>query len=83
MLGTKPIDTPMDIYPSIWDDSGDSLEDKAKSTQLVGKLIYLTITRPDISFVVGLVSSVMKIVRDRGVAFLLVHLMLQVSNLIV
>ncbi|KAK4395911.1 Retrovirus-related Pol polyprotein from transposon RE1 [Sesamum angolense] len=34
-------------------------KDKAKYTQLVGKLIYLIVTRPDISFAVGIVSQFM------------------------
>ncbi|KAG6397645.1 hypothetical protein SASPL_143815 [Salvia splendens] len=56
LLGAKPVDTPMEVDPSVWDDSGEVLEDKVKYRSLVGKLIYLTVTRPDISFVVGLVS---------------------------
>lgn len=56
LLGTKPADTPMDVNPSVWDDNGELLEDKAKYRRLVGKLIYLTVTLPDISFAVGLVS---------------------------
>lgn len=43
----------MDIDPSVWDDSGEFLEDKAKYRQLVGKLIHLTV---DISFVIGLIN---------------------------
>ncbi|XP_042056507.1 secreted RxLR effector protein 161-like [Salvia splendens] len=46
----------MEVDPSVWDDSGEFLEDKAKYRRLVGKLIYLTVTRLDISFDVGLVS---------------------------
>ncbi|XP_047945657.1 secreted RxLR effector protein 161-like [Salvia hispanica] len=46
----------MEVDPSVWDESGEFLEDKAKYRRLVGKLIYLTVTRPDISFAVGLVS---------------------------
>ncbi|KAK4390758.1 Retrovirus-related Pol polyprotein from transposon RE2 [Sesamum angolense] len=56
LLGTKPVDTPMDSNPDFWNDDGNYLEDKTKYRRLVGKLIYLTVTRPDISFVVGLAS---------------------------
>ncbi|KAG6387565.1 hypothetical protein SASPL_152757 [Salvia splendens] len=56
LLGTKPVDTLMEVDPSVWDASGEFLEDKAKYRRLVGKLIYVTVIRPDISFVVGLVS---------------------------
>ncbi|KAK4407439.1 Retrovirus-related Pol polyprotein from transposon RE1 [Sesamum angolense] len=54
LLDTKPVDTPMDSNPDFWNDDGNYLEDKTKYRRLVGKLIYLTVTRPDISFAVGL-----------------------------
>ncbi|KAL0392174.1 UNVERIFIED_CONTAM: Sucrose transport protein SUC4 [Sesamum radiatum] len=55
LLGTKPVDTPMDSNLDFWNDDGNYLEDKTKYRRLVGKLIYLIVTRPDISFAVGLV----------------------------
>ncbi|KAK4385641.1 Retrovirus-related Pol polyprotein from transposon RE2 [Sesamum angolense] len=60
-LGTKPVDTPMDSNPDFWNDDGNYLEDKTKYRRLVGKLIYLTVTRPDISFAVGLRHGHVKI----------------------
>ena len=60
LLGTKPMDTPMDLNSAFWDDTSDYLEDKASYRRLVGKLIYLTVTRPDISFAVGVVSQFME-----------------------
>lgn len=39
---------------------GEALEDAGKYRRLVGKLIYLTMTRPDISFAVSLVSQFMQ-----------------------
>ncbi|KAL0318213.1 UNVERIFIED_CONTAM: Retrovirus-related Pol polyprotein from transposon RE1 [Sesamum calycinum] len=59
LLGTKSVDTPMDSNPDFWNDDGNYLEDKIKYRRLVGNLIYLTVTRPDISFAVGLVSQFM------------------------
>ncbi|KAL0313654.1 UNVERIFIED_CONTAM: Retrovirus-related Pol polyprotein from transposon RE1 [Sesamum calycinum] len=59
LLGTKSVDTPMDSNLDFWNDDGNYLEDKTKYRRLVGKLIYLTVTRPDISFVVGSVSQFM------------------------
>ncbi|KAL0361793.1 UNVERIFIED_CONTAM: Retrovirus-related Pol polyprotein from transposon RE2 [Sesamum radiatum] len=59
LLGTKPVDTSMDSKPDFWNDDGNYLEDKTKYRRLVGKLIYLTVTRPDISFAVSLVSQFM------------------------
>ncbi|KAL0379296.1 UNVERIFIED_CONTAM: Retrovirus-related Pol polyprotein from transposon RE2 [Sesamum radiatum] len=59
LLGTKLMDNLMDFNPNFWNDDGNYLEDKIKYRRLVGKLIYLTVTRPDISFAVGLVSQFM------------------------
>ena len=39
---------------------GNEFEDATKYKQLVGSLIYLTTTRPDISFVVGILSRFMQ-----------------------
>jgi hypothetical protein len=39
---------------------GNEFEDATKYRQLVGILIYLTTTRPDISFVVGILSRFMQ-----------------------
>lgn len=46
----KPVDTPMGIKLSVWDGSGEFFENKAKYRRLVGKFIYLNVTRPKISF---------------------------------
>ena len=40
-------------------EEGKSFEDPTKYKQLVGSLIYLSITRPDITFVVGILSKFM------------------------
>ena len=59
MLDYKPISTPMDPNFRLQDDKGKDLEDVTMYRQLVGSLIYLTLTRPDISYVVGVVSRYM------------------------
>ncbi|KAK8936549.1 hypothetical protein KSP39_PZI012592 [Platanthera zijinensis] len=54
--GCKPADTPMDINHMLCAHASDSdllLPNPEYYRRLVGKLIYLTVTRPDISFVVG------------------------------
>ncbi|KAK8931089.1 hypothetical protein KSP39_PZI016659 [Platanthera zijinensis] len=57
--GCKPAETPMDANHKLSAHSSDSdklLTNPEYYRRLVGKLIYLTVTRPDISFAVGVVS---------------------------
>ena len=49
-LGAKPVTTPMDPRNNLRSDKGDIFDDPAKYRRLVGRLLYLNITRPDISF---------------------------------
>ena len=57
MLDCKLVDTPMDPNVKLVLGQGESLGDPGRYRQLVGKLNYLTITRPDISFPVSVVSQ--------------------------
>ena len=57
MLDCKPVDTPMDPNVKLVPGQGESLGDLRRYRRLVGKLNYLTITRPDISFHVSVVSQ--------------------------
>lgn len=54
------VDTPMEINVKYRRDGGELLEDPTLYRKLVGSLIYLTITRPDISYVVHTVSKFMQ-----------------------
>ena len=56
MIDCKPMSTPMDPNVRLQEDEGNDLEDMTMYRQLVGSLIYLTLTRPDISYPVGVVS---------------------------
>lgn len=63
ILGSMPVDTPMD--PNLKLDETDEkenpmFEDRKRYRSLVGKLIYLTVTRPDITFAVAAVSQYMQ-----------------------
>lgn len=49
-LGTRPLKLPMDQNLSLHQKVGSPLPDVAPYCRLVGRLLYLTITRPDISF---------------------------------
>ena len=55
MLDCKPIDTTMDPNFKLVPGQGEPLQDPWRYRQLVGKLNYLTFTRPDISFLMSVV----------------------------
>ena len=54
------IDTPMDVNVKLRRDEGELLQDQTLYRKFVGSLIYLTITRPDISFFVHTVRKFMQ-----------------------
>ncbi|KAM1401398.1 hypothetical protein ACFX1X_028606 [Malus domestica] len=58
MLDCKPAITPVDSKLRLNTD-GEAMHNVSYYQQLVGKLIYLTITRPDITYAVSLVSQFM------------------------
>jgi hypothetical protein len=58
-LGAKPTNTPMETNTKLRLEEGELLADIGQYQRLVGKLIYLTVTRPDISFAVSMVSQFM------------------------
>ena len=60
MLECKPISTPMEPNGKLCAHEGKDLEDALMYRQLVGSLIYLTLTRPDISYAVGVMSRYMQ-----------------------
>eukprot|EP00253_Pinus_taeda_P020681 PITA_20681 len=56
----NPLTTPMEQNLKLTSIEGKEFEDATKYRQLVGSLNYLTTTRPDISFAVGILSRVMQ-----------------------
>lgn len=59
MLGCKPVDTPMDPNIKIGGKKDYPLVDKGRYRILMGKLKYMVHTRPDIGFVVSVISQFM------------------------
>lgn len=53
MLSCKPSYVPMIPYVKLSKEDGELLEDKEYYRKIVGKLMYLTITRRDITFAVN------------------------------
>ncbi len=64
-LGAKPCSSPMIPNVQLTKDDGDPLDDPEKYRRLVGKLNYLTVTRPDITFAVSVVSQFMSSPTDK------------------
>jgi Reverse transcriptase (RNA-dependent DNA polymerase) len=62
-IGCKPAKTPLDTNVKLNSEDGEPLEDVNQFQRLVEKLIYLTITRPDLSYAVSLVSQFMHVSR--------------------
>ncbi|XP_043717779.1 uncharacterized mitochondrial protein AtMg00810-like [Telopea speciosissima] len=59
LIGCRPADFPMEQNLKISDASGPILNDPAPYRRLVGRLIYLTITRPDIVHTINILSQFM------------------------
>ena len=77
MLGCKPASSPMEQNVDWWDNATALIEDAGIYRRLVGKLIYLTVTRPDISYAVSILSQFMQAPRNihlEGVYRLLAYL---------
>eukprot|EP00253_Pinus_taeda_P009032 PITA_09032 len=60
MTECNPLTTPMEQNLNLASIEGKEFEDATKYRQLVGSLNYLTTTRPDIAFVVGILSRFMQ-----------------------
>lgn len=59
MLGCKPAETPMESSTKLGENKESIPVDKGSYQRLVGKLIYLSHTRPNRGFLVGVLSQFM------------------------
>ncbi|XP_020419495.1 uncharacterized protein LOC109949168 [Prunus persica] len=59
MLGCKPADTPIEMNHKLCEDMDQEPTNKEQYQRLVGRLIYLAHTRPDIAYAVSVVSQFM------------------------
>jgi hypothetical protein len=60
MTGYKPISIPLEQNVKLSADEGDLVEDTTMYKRIVESLIYMTITRLDLNYVVGVVSQFMQ-----------------------
>jgi len=65
MLGCKPAPTPSDPSIKLHADEGGLLQDPSSFERLIGRLLYLTNTRPDISFIVQQLSQFISSPREQ------------------
>lgn len=59
-MGARPATFPMEQNLRLRPDEGTPLQDPSIYRRLIGRLIYLTITRPDISFAASYLSQFMQ-----------------------
>ena len=64
LLGAKPSPVPTELNHKLAVSTSPLLTDPGKYRRLVGRLIYLTFTRPELSYVVHLLSQFMQKPRD-------------------
>ncbi|CAM8896551.1 unnamed protein product [Rhodiola kirilowii] len=57
LLACKPCSTPMDVKENLALSTAEKVSDPTQYRKLVGKLVYLNVTRPDIAFAVHTVSQ--------------------------
>ncbi|XP_061346313.1 uncharacterized mitochondrial protein AtMg00810-like [Gastrolobium bilobum] len=63
-LGSKPRTTPMDVGLKLSSTTCAPLPDPSVYRRLIGRLLYLTITRPDLSYAVNFLSQFMSSPRE-------------------
>ena len=60
MLGSKPTNTVMDPNLQLDDERSPNFKEKKRYRSLVDKLIYLMVTRPDITFAINTTNQCMQ-----------------------
>ncbi|KAJ3704232.1 hypothetical protein LUZ61_007937 [Rhynchospora tenuis] len=60
LLGAKPAATPMEQNHRLAESVGEKLKDPEKYRRLIGRLIYLTITRPELCYSVHILAQFMQ-----------------------
>ena len=64
LLGCKPVSIPLEQYHNLASDASPLLSDPKKYRRLVGRLVYLSVTRPELCYTIHLLSQFMKSPRE-------------------
>jgi hypothetical protein len=67
-LGCKLVKTPIEINVKLNNEDGEASKDVSLFQRLIEKLIYLTVTRSDLSFVISQISPFMHALRTSHLA---------------
>ncbi|KAG7563712.1 Ribonuclease H-like superfamily [Arabidopsis suecica] len=65
MIGAKPVSTPIEQNHTLAKEEGEFYSDPTKYRRLVGRLVYLAITRPDLCYAVHLLAQFLTQPRQR------------------
>ena len=65
LMGSKPAETPMEFNLKLGTNKDGEEIDRGRYQRLVGRLIYLSHTRPDIAFSVSVISQYMHALREK------------------
>lgn len=68
LLGAKPASTPMETTHNLGLDTSPLLDDPERYRRLVGRLVYLAVTRPDLAFAVHVLSQFLQRPREAHLA---------------
>lgn len=60
LLGAKPVRVPVELQHKLASATGPQLKNPQQYHCLVGRLIYLTLTRPELSYIVHILSQFMQ-----------------------
>jgi hypothetical protein len=64
LLGSKPVKFPMEPHVKLSRDNGNLIDDPTMYRRLIGRLIYLTLTRPDLAYSVQILNQFMDNLRQ-------------------
>ncbi|XP_019090032.1 PREDICTED: uncharacterized protein LOC109128321 [Camelina sativa] len=65
LVGAQPIDTPMEQNHALAKVDGELYSNPSRYRRLVGRLVYLALTRPDLSYIVHLLAQLLAEPRQR------------------